>query len=156
MRRSLKRKVSRILSLSMALVLMGSFNPLHALAQEYEVEEDFQTGGIEISLADEYGFGEDLAIGDMEFSIPESGSIAADLGAIVKGFKAEINEDVVTLQMRAADVEDGIQAYAASRESTLSYGTVSGYLPETGAYALYNLNLSAGDYLQARLTVPNM
>lgn len=150
----MKRKLLRMLSLSMALVLMGSFNPLHVSAQEYEAEEDSAIDGIEISFADVYEGNEDFTIGDMTFSFPESDSMEADLATTVEGFKAERTENVIPLY-----AADGVQAYSAeneaSSESTLRYGTVSGYLSETGAYELYHLNLAAGDYLQARLTVPN-
>lgn len=159
MKITMKRNVSRIVSLSMALVLMGASNPLYASAQEYEAEGDSAMGGVEISLADICEVNENFTIGDMGISFPESDSTRVDLKTVVEGFKAEMKGDAILLyaadEIQPADVEDEVQAYAASEESTLSYGTVSGYLPETGAYALYNLNLSAGDYLQARLTVPN-
>lgn len=39
--------------------------------------------------------------------------------------------------------------------SSLYNWTVSGYLTKTGTYALYAVDLPAGSYLQARLTLPN-
>ncbi len=150
----MKRQVLRMLSLSMALVLMGSFSPLNVSAQEYKAEGDSAIDGIEINFADICNVNEDFTIGDMAFSFPESDSMEIDLATTVERFKTGGTSNVIPLYTAG-----GVQAYAtgneASRESTLKYGTVSGYLSETGAYALYNLNLAAGDYLQARLTVPN-
>lgn len=135
----MKSKVSRIVSLSMALVLMGSFNPLYASAQEYKAE-----GG--------------SVIGDMELRLSESNNILFDKEITV----GEFNENIIQLdagEIWTVDAGNGIQMFAAgdegSRESTLRCGTVSDYLSGTDDYRLYGLNLSAGDYLQVRLTVPN-
>lgn len=160
-KKAIKRKVSRIVSLSMALVLMGSFNPLYVSAQEYDAEGDFETGGIEISLADGYGFGEDFAIGDMGIRVPGSDNLLFDKEITAREFNIERNENIIQLDaggIWAADAGNGIQTFAADAgadsESTLRCGTVSDYLSETDDYRLYGFNLSAGDYLQVRLSVP--
>lgn len=162
MRRTMKRKVSRMVSLSMALVLMTSFNTLHASAQEYEAEGGFETGGIEISLADGFEAGEDFAIGDRGLRVPGSDNLLFDKEITAREFNVEWNENIIQLDaggIWAADVGNGIQTFAADAgagsESTLRCGTVSDYLSETDDYRLYGFNLSAGDYLQVRLSVPN-
>lgn len=52
--------------------------------------------------------------------------------------------------MQAVNAEDETEQTSITR-----YASVSGYLLESGDFELYSLNLSAGEYLQARLTVPN-
>ncbi|MBR5637544.1 MAG: hypothetical protein IKW81_11505 [Pseudobutyrivibrio sp.] len=52
------------------------------------------------------------------------------------------------------NVSDSLQVESVGN-ATMLYGSQSGVLPQAGQYALYPLTLSAGDYLQARLTPPN-
>lgn len=162
MRRTMRRKASKILSLSMALVLMGSFNPLHVSAKEYEDEGDCIVDDVNFGLADICGANEGFVVEDMEVCFPNSEGKEVDLTAAVEGLKAEISGEALALyaaEILPADTAEGIQTFAADnragQDSTLSFGTLSDYLAEAGAYKLYSLNISAGDYLQARLTVPN-
>jgi len=132
---AMKRKASKILIWLTALVLLVAFKVLPVSAVEYTIEEE-------------------LIANDLEIAFPVSENVE-----IVKNFKDEVSTvgltgDEILLyangEIQTINEEDG-----TGQESVLNYGTVSGYLSDTGDYELYSLNLSAGDYLLARLAVPN-
>lgn len=131
----MKRKVSNVLIVLVALVLTISFKSQCVLAKEYEDEVDTTTS-------------------DMEINLPYSNYTMSERSLAVEEIASKIAGDEIAL-----DATVGIQVTSmedeTEQESTLRYGSLSGYLSKTGDYALYSLNLSAGDYLQARLSQPN-
>lgn len=129
-----KKWLCGVLSVTM---LLGVSNI--ACANEPEIEENL-----------EIGMKFEMEVGDIEINLPDNDVIAADKNMSVDDQAVEADGDEVVLYSPAE-----IQTFAMDDESTLYYGTVSGYLTQTGEYALYQVNLTAGNYLQARLSLPN-
>lgn len=127
----MKRKVLKIGAMFMALILMISSETQYVFAKEREVKED-------------------LAIGDIEINLTDNDIITVDKKLSVNELAVETDGDETVIY-----APEEIQTLSMDDASTLYYGTVSGYLSQTGEYALYSVSLSAGDYLQARLTLPN-
>ncbi|MCX4354275.1 MAG: hypothetical protein OSJ60_22070, partial [Lachnospiraceae bacterium] len=131
----MKRRVSKLLALLAVLILTISIEPSSVLAKENVIEQVTTAEDMEINLADT--------------DYVEVGEILTmeELAVEVRG-----NET-------ALDINDEVQAVNAEDEteqtSITRYGSVSGYLLESGDFELYSLNLSADEYLQAKLTVPN-
>ncbi len=118
--------------------------------EEAEELEDW-IGDIPIG---EFVIEEDISAGDMEINFSENKDLAIVENIPDGAFDVSLTGDEISLY-----IEDGIETVAtednAGRESIQHYGTVSDYLSQTGDYKLYSLELPAGDYLQARLAVPN-
>lgn len=118
--------------------------------EEAEELEDW-IGDIPIG---EYVIEEDISAGDMEINFSENKDLAIVENIPDGAFDVSLTGDEISLY-----TEEGIETVAtednAGRESRQYYGTVSDYLSKTGDYKLYSVNLSAEDYLQARLAVPN-
>lgn len=127
----MKRKLSKIFTWLTALILLVSVETLPVSAEEYLIEEETIMGGIEIN-------------------VPASENVETARNLTGAEFNVGLTGSEISLYANG-----GIQTADEGQESILRYGSVSGYLAEAGAYALYSLTLSAGDYLQARLTVPN-
>ncbi len=134
-------------------------------AEDNEQDTEKDAEGIDVILENidvkaedgsalEYVVEEESVTGDMEISFPAGKSTETATNFENETFDVSLTGNEVSLYgdsgIRTIDAED-----KAGRESIQHYGTVSGYLSETGDYELYSLNLPAGDYLQARLTVPN-
>ncbi|MCR4566669.1 MAG: hypothetical protein K5769_01350 [Pseudobutyrivibrio sp.] len=66
----------------------------------------------------------------------------------------EKNEDLENNSVDNVVIED-IPQIERTTGPTMLYASQIGYLPQTGQYSLYPLDLKGGDYLQARLTPPN-
>lgn len=105
-------------------------------------------------LAKEYENEVNITTSDMEISLPGNNYTMTERDLTVEEITAKIAGDEIVLDaavgIQAASIED-----ETDQPSTLRCGSLSGYLSETGDYALYSLNLSAGEYLQARLLQPN-
>lgn len=148
------KKVTSILALLMTLILMGSCETIYTFAQEYEVEEDSAIDDIEDNLPEEFVFEEDFVTDDIEVCFTDNNSTKVNKNITDEELNVEINGSEIPLY-----VADEIEAIDAGDEteqdSIIHCGSVSGYLSETGDYILYPANLSAGDYLQARLSVPS-
>lgn len=124
-------KVTKILTWLMALIIFVSVEALPVSAEEFFVEEETIMGGIEIN-------------------VPVGPNVEVARNLVGEEFNVGLNGNEISLY-----ADGGIQTADEGQESILRYGSASGYLAETGAFQLYSINLSAGDYLQARLTVPN-
>lgn len=124
-------KVTKILTWLMALIIFVSVEALPVSAEEIIVEEETIIGGIEIN-------------------VPAGPNVEVARNLVGEEFNVGLNGNEISLY-----ADGGIQTADEGQESILRYGSASGYLAETGAFQLYSINLSAGDYLQARLTVPN-
>lgn len=134
-------------------------------AEDNEQDTEKDAEGIDVILENidvkaedgsalEYVVEEESVTGDMEISFPAGKSTEMATNFENETFDVSLTGNEVSLYgdsgIRTIDAED-----KAGRDSALYHGSVSGYLTESGAYELYSVNLSAGDYLQARLTVPN-
>lgn len=122
----MKRKASKLLTWLTALALLVSVAALPVSAEEYLIEEETIMGGI-------------------EFNVPESENVETARNLISTEFNVGLTGNEISLYANG-----GIQTADEGQESILRYGSVPGYLNGAGAYELYSLNLSAGDYLQAR------
>ncbi|MBO5030264.1 MAG: hypothetical protein J6D08_00010 [Lachnospiraceae bacterium] len=131
----MKRKKSKMWALLMALVVTVSVESPHAYAKEAVNETDCTTGDLEISPL------------PGEYAIPEKGLTAEQFVVEADGSETEL---FAADEISTASAEEP----QAEQTSVTSYGSVSGYLSQTGNYALYTADLTAGTYLQARLTPP--
>lgn len=131
----MKRKVSNLLALLLVLLLTVSVEPSSVLAKENVVEQ----------VATEK---------DMESNLTVNDCVEIEKILSMEELAVEVTGSETML-----DIDNGVQATNVEDEteqtSITRYGSVSGYLLESGDFELYSLNLSAGGYLQARLTVPN-
>lgn len=131
----MKRKVSKILSLLLALTLMCSFNSNVVFAEEYNVTEN-------------------PAISDIKIHLPDNVDMTIDNSSIDKESVVKANSDVI-----ASYIADELQIATfqndTDQNSVIYYGSDTGYLAQTNDYLLYSINLTHGDYLQARLKLPN-
>ncbi len=131
----MKRKVTKIVSLLSALTLLFAFNSMAAFAKEYNVTENFTIGDIEISVPDTVDMMTD--------------NVSIDKESVVKSNSDRIAEYIAN-EIRFAAPQNDVE-----QSSTIYYGSDSGYLAQTNDYLLYFVNLTPGDYLQARLKLPN-
>ncbi len=144
----------RALGAALSMALIG--NVMCAQAKELPVEDIAAENVMEwIDIpVEEFVIEEEASAGDMEISFPESKSVESVGEFADEAYAVSLTGDEISL-----NTDDGIQTInaenKAGEESVLNSGSASGYLSETGEYALYSLNLSEGNYLQARLTVPN-
>lgn len=126
----MKRRVSKLLALLAVLILTISIEPSSVLAKENVIEQVTTAEDMEINLAD---------------------TDYVEVGEILTMEELAVE---VTGNETALDIDDGVQAVNAEDEteqtSITRYASVSGYLLESGDFELYSLNLSAGEYLQAR------
>lgn len=142
----------KILAVALSAALMGNVLCVQAaqLPEEDAIAEDVETEGSVL----EYVLEEEPTTGDMEISFPASESVETAMNFENETFDVSLTGNEVSLYgdsgIKTINAEE-----KAGRESIQHYGTVSDYLSDTGDYELYSLNLPAGDYLQARLTVPN-
>lgn len=136
----MKKRVLKICAMFMALILMVSSETQYAFAQEQEIGED-----------QEIGIKFEMEAGDIEINLPDTDAIVVDKNMLVDDQAVEMDGDEVVLYSPAE-----IQTFAMDDASILRYGTVSGSLTAAGTYDLYSIELSAEDYLQARLTLPNV
>ena len=95
---------------------------------------------------------EDFTVGDMELNISDDETITSEKDLTVEEVAVTITGEEPVLY---GGEEAQIAVMSDETGSTLYTGTVSGYLSQSGDYALYAVELPAGSYLQARLTVPN-
>lgn len=128
----MKRK---ILSVLLALVLTTSLSQNYVFAKEYDVKEDTSIGDMEIDLSD------NAKIMQRDNLIEEETVVESNINRIAMYTADEIHVD---------NTEDDVTS-----SSELYYGSVSGYLSQTNDYVLYPISVSAGNYLQAKLTLPN-
>lgn len=145
----MKRKVSKLLTWLTALVLLVSTEALPVSAEEYMTEEETVMGSITVS-AEDFLIEEETIMGGIEINVPVSENVETARNLIGTEFNVGLTGNEISLYSNG-----GIQTADEGQESILRYGSVSGYLTEAGDYELYSLTLSAGDYLQARLSVPN-
>ena len=126
----MKRRVSKLLALLAVLILTISIEPSSVLAKENVIEQVTTAEDMEINLAD---------------------TDYVEVGEILTMEELAVE---VTGNETALDIDDGVQAVNAEDEteqtSITRYASVTGYLLESGDFELYSLNLSAGEYLQAR------
>lgn len=139
----MKKRVLKICAMFMALILMVSSETQYAFAQEQEIGENQETG-IKFEMFE-------MGVEDIEISLPDTDVIVADKNMLVDDQAVETDGDEVVLYSPAE-----FQTFAMDDASTLRYGTVSGSLTAAGTYDLYSIELSAEDYLQAKLTLPNV
>ena len=128
----MKRKILTVL---LALVLTTSLSQNYVFAKEYDVKEDTSIGDMEIDLSD------NAKIMQRDNLIKEEAVVESNMNRIAMYTADEI---------QVANTEDEV-----TQSSELYYGSVSGYLSQTNDYVLYPISISAGNYLQARLTLPN-
>lgn len=131
----MKRKVSSVVSLLLALTLVFSLNTNVVFASEYDVTESPAISDIEINLPD-----------NVDMSI---GNISVDKESIVK-----LNNDTIA-QYIVDEIQIVDSRNSTEQDSVIYYGSDTGYLAQTNDYLLYAVNLTYGDYLQARLKLPN-
>lgn len=93
---------------------------------------------------------EDSAVNGIKSSLSDSSFAVTQKNLAVEELAIAITGDETVL-----DVGSGARAVSLESDSVVRYGRVSDYLEQMGEYTLYSLGLSAGDYLQARLTQPN-
>lgn len=128
----MKRKILAILISSMLTV---SIVQNCVFAKEYNVKESISVDDIEIDLSD-----------NAKIILRDN---CSEEETVVKSNRSEI----------AMYTADEIQVASLENDkisnSELYYGSVSGYLSHTNDYVMYPISVSAGDYLQSRLILPN-
>jgi len=128
----MKRKLLRACAMFMAVILVVSSETPYVFAEENAPQE--------ASVAN-----------DMEISIPDEEDIEVPKGLAAEELAVEAHGDEIVLY----GGEESQIAAISEAESNMYYGTISGCLSKTGDYALYQAELPAGSYLQARLSLPN-
>lgn len=105
----------------------------------FQVEDSFRSGDLEINIPD--------LIGQIEKGKVTVDRLIAPRGVVETA--SLFNEEFLT-----ENVDEGPEELETP-VSTIYYGTMTGKLSATNDYVLYPANLDSGDYLQARLTLPN-
>ena len=143
----------RILAVALSAALMGNVLCVQAaqLPEEDAIAEDVEVENIS---TEDYVIEMESSTGDLEVNSFADKEVEAVTNFGDESFAVNLTGEEISLyansRIQTVDAEN------ETREGSVQhYGTVSDYLAETGDYKLYSLNLSAGDYLQARLTVPN-
>lgn len=129
----MKRNVSSVVSLLLALTLVFSLNTNVVFASEYDVTESPAISDIEINLPD-----------NVDMSID---NISVDKESIVK-----LNNDTI-----AQYIVDEIQVIdsrnSTEQDSVIYYGSDTGYLAQTNDYLLYAVNLTYGDLFTSKIKI---
>lgn len=139
---------SWMLAMALSVALTGNVMCVQAaeLPETASETEDAFTG--------EFVIEEMLATDSMEINFSADSNMEIVENISEESFDVSLTGNEIPLY-----ADDGIQTIdaedIAERESRQYYGTLSDYLSESGDYKLYPLDLTAGDYFQARLTVPN-
>lgn len=152
----MKKCTTKLSALLFAAALAISSQPSDVLAKDYRLEDTYKVGDIiDVNTA---------WIGDLDIDIPDSveqieeDKVAVERIAVRKG--AADTTALITDALQAVNVEGDPEEPTDPEEpetpaSTIYYGTMNGYLSATDDYLLYPAELTLGDYLQAKLTLPN-
>ena len=130
----MKRKVTKLVALSLAMVMTVALQTDDVYAKNYYVEDYSTMGNIEINLND---------------SVKPIAEPKIDEDEIL--VKKNANK---IKKMTMKGVSEGETEQETGTPSTIYYGSVSGHLSKANDYLLYPTKLSAGEYLQVRLQLP--
>lgn len=137
----MKRKINRLVAMFLAVILAVSAQTGKVFAEDYCAEDDFEAEEVE---------------SDSPYSVEsfEVDKIAVEK-IVVEDYVLESEIINAEMAQTVVTMDEGEDDDDPEPGSIIYSGTMTGYLSATNTYVLYPANLDAGDYLQARLTLPN-